>query len=238
MRIIILIPVYKRPEVLDICVNNLQWFMKSVSWEIHPVFVLSPEDEYLKENQKIIRKARFKDIYYQNMPVGKKMNAGIYYVSAKYDYDYLMNFGSDDLIHPRIEQLYQPFFDKKVSFFGINALYFYELSTRKTIYFHTYNANGSIGAGRMIHKSIIDQFTSDSLPIYEPGLDCGLDTSSAMMIKRTLSIYDIIIDPGEFPYIVDIKTDTNINHMMYLETRTRNIKHCQPDFLKQYYAHI
>ena len=130
-----------------------------------------------------------------------------------------MNFGSDDLIHPHIEVLYDPYLKQNCKLFGINTLYFIELSSKKTIFFDTYATHGSIGAGRMIHRSIIEQFDRDMYPIYEPGLDCGLDTSSAMTIKRVMQIPDVIVDSGKFPYIVDLKTTTNINQFFELESR-------------------
>jgi hypothetical protein len=236
MRIVTLIPVYKRPEVLRLCIENLKIFTKKVkTWKLTPVFLLSPEDIYLKENEKLVKEAGYRAIYYPNLPVSNKMNAGIRYVYEHYNFDYLMNFGSDDLIHPEIETLYRDCFANGVKFFGINTLYFYEMATGKTIFFDTYNTNGSIGAARMIHRSLLDWFIENDYPLYEPGLDCGLDTSSAMMLKRTLNAFDVILDSGTFPYVVDVKTDTNINHMMYLEQRTKNITYIDHQFLKTYY---
>lgn len=236
MKILTLIPIYKRPEVTEISLYNLRYFADVVKeWNLTVVCILSPEDMYLKTNEKTVKKYGFKAVYYKNLPVSDKLNAGINYVSARYKFDYLMNFGSDDLIHPEIATLYRPFFARNTRFFGINTLYFIELSTGKTIFFDTYNTNGSIGAGRMIHRDIINQFTSDLLPLYEPGLDCGLDTSSAMSIKRVTWDVDVIIDSGEFPYIVDLKTNTNINHFMHLECRERNIKYVEKDIITKHF---
>lgn len=238
MKILILIPVYKRPEVLEICLENLKRFIKAVKWRIEVVLLLSPEDHYLAENEKLVRKYGHTAIYFKNLPVSDKINAGIEWVMKHKKFEYLMNFGSDDLIHPQIEQLYKPYFDSKYRFFGINTLFFYELATRKTIFFNTYNFNGAIGAARMIHYSILKRFTDDQFPLYEPGLDCGLDTSSAMQIKRNLNEFEIIIDSGEFPYIVDIKTPTNINQLMHIEQRTKSVKYFPDNHLKQFYEII
>lgn len=239
MKILTLIPIYKRPEITSICLANLHRFAAAVpEWNLRVVCILSPEDEHLNQNERTVRRYGFKAIYYKNLPVADKLNAGIRYVHAHYDFDYLMNFGSDDLIHPDIAKLYRSYFDNGVRFFGINSLYFKEMRTGRTIYFHTYNSNGSIGAGRMIHRKIIDQFVREDMPMYEPGLDCGLDTSSAISIKRTTKDVDVIIESGEFPFIADLKTDTNINHFMYLECRERNIKEVSNTFLNTYYEQV
>jgi hypothetical protein len=119
--------------------------------------------------------------------------------------------------------------------FGINTLYFYELATKKAFYFHNYNYIGSIGAGRMIHYSILKWFFDQSYPMYEPGLNRGLDTSSAMTIKRLLAQVDIVAQSGDFPYIVDIKTDTNINTMFEISERSECIKLYPPKYLTLFY---
>lgn len=239
MKILTLIPIYKRPEVVEICLQNLAKFKKQVpTWRLQVVCILSPEDKHLSENEKTVKKYGFKAVYYHNLPVSNKINAGIEYITAHYSFDYLMNFGSDDLIHPKIAELYQSYFDQGIKFFGINTLYFYEAATKKAIYFDTYNTNGSIGAGRMIHRSIIDQFKVDYLPLYEMGIDSGMDTNSAMNIKRSTDNVDVIVESGKFPYIVDIKTDTNINLFEHLATRTRNIQEVEPGYLNQFYENI
>lgn len=238
-RIISLVPVYKRPEVLEIVCKNLHEFNKRVkSWYFKPVFLLSPEDVYLRQNQKIVKRYGWKAIYFKNLPVSDKINAGIEYIYSYYSFDYLMNFGSDDLIHPNIEALYAPFLEKKVPLFGINTLYFVDMETKRTIFFDTYNTNGSIGAGRMIHRDVIRWFIENQYPLYDPGLDSGLDTSSAMNIKRNLNIVDVIVDSGEFPYVVDLKTNTNINHMMYLLERTRNYTDSTYELVSNHYPWI
>lgn len=235
MKVVILIPVYKRPEVLKLCLKSLALFIQRVSWEIQVVCLLSPEDKYLKENEKRVKSHGFKAIYFKNLPVSDKMNAGIAWIYKNLRFDYLMNFGSDDLIHPKIEALYEPFVQKTTPLFGVNSLYFHELNEKKTLFFHTYNFTGSIGAGRMIHFSVIDRIMKEKVPIYEPGLDSGLDTSSAMMIKRMTGVVDVGIECGTFPYIVDIKTTTNINPMFVIEIRAKNITEVDNKFLKKYY---
>ena len=235
MNILIFIPVYKRPEVLRICLNNLTRFSSAVSWDVEVVCLLSPEDKYLKQNQNTVKRHGFKAIYYPNIPVSDKMNAGIQWIMNHCEFDYMMNFGSDDLIHPDIEVLYEPFIKAKHQMFGINTLYFYELSTKRTCYFCNYNYVGSIGAGRMIHYDILKWFAGQSYPVYEPGLNRGLDTSSAMTIKRLLNRVDVVAPAGKFPYIVDIKTDTNINTMFEIGERSDCITECKTDYLNQYY---
>lgn len=235
MKILILIPIYKRPEVLKICLKGLEWFISKVSWSVEVVCILSPEDRYITENQKLIKKYKFTAVYFKNEPVTDKINAGIAWVIRYRDFDYLMNFGSDDLIHPQIEQLYAAEIKKQTKFFGINMLYFYELQTKKTIFFYNYNYCGSIGAGRMIHRSVLDRFSGQGIPLYEPGINQGMDTCSAMSIKRITGIVDIILNPSTFPYIVDIKTTTNVNLMQEIEQRTQYVVPCDNDFLKSYF---
>jgi hypothetical protein len=235
-KIVIIIPVYKRPEVTAICFKWLHYFITEVkTWDVRPLIILSPEDKYLENNKDECECYGFKYVYFHNQPVGNKLNAGINYALQKYKFDYIMNMGSDNIIHPSVELLYRSHINKTCLFFGINNLFIYELKTKKTFWFHKYNDIRSIGAGRMIHISIIEAFNYKKYPVYDTNIDREMDTNSAKNIEKILGIKDEVIDVGQFPYVVDIKTDTNINHIMFLEGLKEQIQYFGDDYLKQYF---
>jgi len=98
MKVVILIALWKRPEIVKFTVRELKKTIAASSMELIPLFILSPEDPNYKELLKII--GDFKYLEFKNYPLGAKMNDGIR-SSLLLDYDYLMNFGSDDVIEPR-----------------------------------------------------------------------------------------------------------------------------------------
>jgi hypothetical protein len=87
----------------------------------------------------------------------------------------------------------------------------------------------------MIHRSIIEAFNYKKYPVYNTNIDREMDTNSAKNIEKILGIKDEVIDVGQFPYVVDIKTDTNINHVMFLEGLKEQIQYFGDDYLKQYF---
>jgi hypothetical protein len=175
--------------------------------------------------------------YYKNEPVSNKINYGISYSFTK-DYDYLMNFGSDDLIHPEIFKLYKPCFDKRRQFFGVRNLYFYKIVDKMALFYKNYDNAKSVGAGRMISRDLLLKIVKQNQFIYEQGISRGMDNSSSRRITSFTGVRDISVDSGNFPYIVDLKSDENINCF----STWRKVKHkatnIKKDVLQRHYPHI
>lgn len=249
-KILILIPCWKRPDITQIVFENLSMFKNSAEWDVKVLTILSPGDPFLSEIENQVQEFGFDICYFKNLPVGNKLNAGINFALKKFDFDYLMNFGSDDLIHPQIVKLYENHIKEKVKFFGINNLYFYDLRSSKLtqdpvertrcFFYHTYNDCKSIGAGRMIHRAVLEDMIKVHYDVYSFDCSQGMDGNSAGRIKFALEIEDTVIDAFYFPYIVDIKTDTNINHILNIDTihRKSQIIYVKNSFLQYFYPEI
>lgn len=235
MKILILIPCWKRPEVVNIVFNNLSIFKMSVKWEIQVLAILCPNDPCLKELEELCDKYEVYKCYFKNQPIGMKLNAGINFAMEYFDFDYLMNFGSDDLIHPRIARLYGAAFKDLTPVFGINSLFFYDLQTKKTFYFKTYTDQYAVGAGRMIHKSVLLKLQIKSITLYDNSIERSCDGNSSLRLKQWLGVENRVIHSGKFPYIVDIKTNTNINHITQIESHKTQIEYFPNDYLDKYF---
>ena len=212
--IMIVMPCWKRDLLFGMVVENLERFIgeNADKVRIGVVFVFSPEDESLSAHLDIYKTACFeKDkVMYNNECLGEKLNAGIEAALA-YEPDYIMNLGSDDLLHPALMDLYLPYMERKVSVFGVSKLFFYEKGGR-CIHFGYYNNPHCVGAGRMIRTEVAKNVIEKMGGLYDDHIMRGMDYNSGhkMMMcgyKQTL------IDSGEFPFVVDIKGDTNINDM-------------------------
>lgn len=235
MRILTLIPMWKRPDVVRVMLINLTETRKKIRHSMFVLAIICPHDPDKKELETLCREHGVNICYFQNIPLGRKMNAGINYAINNFEFDYLMNFGSDDLIHPTIFDLYKPYFEQKTLVFGINSLYFYEFETQKTIFFRCYTDGLVVGAGRMIHKSVFEMLKQNKMDLYEDEINRSMDSNSSGRLKNWLGIYDTVIDSGEFPYIVDIKTNTNINHITYVEQNTQQIKIVDKSVITKYF---
>lgn len=211
MKIRILIPLWQRSALFKLCSANIRQFIKhSTEHEVKVLVVISPEDPEAEELTEISLKHKFDCCFTKNDPLSDKLNYGISY-SLQFEYDYLMNFGSDDLIHPDIWKLYAPMIEQKKQLFGVSSLYFYQADGGATIYYKNEPHSKSVGAGRMIGRELIMSMKRKKLLIYDRNRSRGLDSSSSTRMTGFMSVRDISVDGGRFPYIVDIKTETNIN---------------------------
>jgi hypothetical protein len=199
LRIRILIPLWKRPEVTRFCFDNL---FKSDKHEIDVTCVIS-ENEYID----ICEEYGFSWVWAENEPVGKKINAGIK-STLKHPYDYLMMMNSDDVIDKKlIDEVYDPFFESLNPYFGINRVTFVNFYTKEA---RDIVHDGSIlGIGKCIRKDVLKKCFDERGEVYRNDLNRGLDdTMMDNLIKcdvwPTMVPYD-----GQMAW--DFKSEVNIH---------------------------
>ena len=211
-KIIIIIPLWQRAKVFKVVSNQLEVFCAANARKIDfmVLFVLSPEDLELKKHLRIIKKAEYAHeiILHPNIPVGNKLNEG-FKRAVNMGCDYIMNFGSDDLAHPALMKLYMPLIKQEIPLFGLNKIYFWNVDGT-AFHFSSYNNPHIIGAGRMIHISVVKKVIHRYGCLYESYINRGLDGSSGLRMMSCLYKQEII-DAGMFPMVVDIKSEVNIN---------------------------
>lgn len=198
MKIRVLIPLWKRPEVTKFCFDELEKLIAQSEHEIEVSCVLS-EPEYIP----ICQERGFNWTFELNQPVGKKINTGIK-STLKYKYDYLMIMNSDDVIKvDLIDKYYKPFFESLNPFFGIDKVTYVNFYTNEAREFkYEYSV---LGIGKCIHKNVV---TSMNGELYRSDRNNGLDDS----------MMDNLIRTGVFPTFVkyegqlamDFKSDVNI----------------------------
>jgi hypothetical protein len=234
--VLIMIPAWKRSEIFSIVLKQLDYFTELLSGRVKAdcLFILSPEDTEINELRKSVSnlKMEYTVVYYPNYPVGEKHNAGINYAIKHLKFDYLMNFGSDDLIHPAIMELYLPYIFKKCPLFGINNIYFKDLLEGKQHLFKSAKNDKAIGAGRMIHSSILKKLKKKQINLYENEKNRGLDGCSSDRVYQHLGIGEKIIDAGEFPFIVDLKSEENITPSKSIERYKALVEYKPNGFLE------
>ena len=93
-----------------------------------------------------------------------------------------------------------------------------------------------IGAGRMIHRSILDKLASKKLNLYDNFANDGMDTGSEQRITKFTKVEPLLIDTKKEPLILDIKTATNINPFILIKRRAENIDNSQEiiDYFSKY----
>jgi len=228
MKILTIIPVWKRPDILKICLDGLKHI------PVEPFFIISHEDPYYSEIKKLL-----KDYYtcsFPNFPVGRKQNAGINLALKEFKFDYLMNFGSDNIVSPELFEIYKPYFEKNKLFFGVNNLYIMNYINKEIMFVEDYNLQKPIGAARMIHRSILDKLSYKRQNLYDNMLSDGMDTNSQQRILEHTKVEPIIINTQKQALILDIKTSTNINPFQLMIKRSEKVDNSKQiiDYFSKY----
>lgn len=227
--IIILIPCWQRPEIVRQTSLQILQLQKARQDDlnINPLYILSEEDPHYETLRDILK--GYTIVFYKNMPLGEKHNAGINYAISNLHFTYIMNLGSDTLIHPYLFDLYMPYILRFEAFFGINSIYFTQ--DNKCIYYKYIDTKYAIGAGRMIHRRIFDTMIKWQCNIYDSNRNRGLDTVSQERIEDLGGFKLKVIDAGQFPYLCELKSGENINKMSDVETFP-NIRYVHTDIIK------
>lgn len=103
--------------------------------------------------ESIIQEHGFKGTYAPNQPLGRKHNIGMQ-ECLKHEWDYVIQCGSDDLIHEKLFQQFNPDIDVN----GVNYCYAIDMNSGKVG--HVENEI-IIGAGRMFKRNVIELFTDN-----------------------------------------------------------------------------
>ena len=240
-KIVIVMPCWKRAEIVELVARQLDILFRDTKEivDLTVVYVFSHEDPEIDQLFSIYLKANHhRDcLFSSNKLLGKKLNDGIKY-AEKHKYDYIMNFGSDDLIHSDIFKLYAEALSRNCDIIGINKVYFYNQKSNPVL-FSYYNQPNLVGAGRLIHRRVIDNVSMNFNGLYKDDLGSGMDTFSAHRM-RMCGHLQTTIDPGEFPYIVDIKSDVNINSFEKIvnESNTGSLKEFPVDYITSKYSEL
>jgi len=136
MKILIITPFWKRPEIVREYVKSVERLKQYTDFEL--LAIVSPEDPYAWEIIKIL--PDYAQIAkHKNNPFGAKKNRGAM-VAHNFDWDYLLELNSDSIINPAILDLYRPYMEKQVPFFGLKDLFVVDYSTKETLFIPDYNS--------------------------------------------------------------------------------------------------
>lgn len=194
----IFLAVWKRPEITELCFMGIQRIKNHPAYDISAFAIISePEMIPLCEQYNIDW------VITDNLPLGKKKNYGLKQLS-NYDFDFLMEIGSDDLITNNLLDQYLPYFENH-QFFGISDVIYIEsengecrrLIAGKTTY----------GAGRIISKKLLESMNYN---LWRNDLNRGLDNNSILNIETKTGVKFNKVPASDEPGIIDVKSNENI----------------------------
>jgi hypothetical protein len=200
-KILVYLAVWKRPEITELCFRGIKRLQQHLDFSIQALAVIS-EDEMIP----LCEKYGIAWVMYKNDPLGEKKNFGLQ-AAKGFDFDYLMEIGSDDLILNELLEDYKNYIGKH-EFFGISDCAYINSESgecRRLISKSTY------GAGRMISRKSLE---AANWVLWNDRLNRGLDNNSVFALQRKNIAYHRV-KQGEFPCVIDVKSQQNIWRFNY-----------------------
>ena len=205
MKIGILTAVWGRHEIFNLFANYVDRMKTIEGVEIIPVAVGSEGSV----SKALCEKRGFHYIESVNDPLGVKWNNGMEYMKT-FKPDYVLNMGSDDIHCNLLLEKYVQKMKEGIDFIGIIDCYFFEMTTRKLIYWKGYNNHRrgeTIGMCRALSSKLLDQVG------WKPWKGAGNSGLDGQMMKNISSLnYKThnfnCLEEGIFA--VDLKTNKNV----------------------------
>lgn len=212
MQILTYIPVWKRQGITRLCYDSLIRTYENApeNLSFQTVIVASNESD-----AKLAEEYGFDVTYQDNLPLGKKFNKGLEHALIDHDWDYLFQLNSDDVLSIDFWKIINPYIEKKMFFFGVDCVYFYNSETKDMREFQY-----SMGCGiRFIRRDIVEQagFIEKGnemvFELWDNHINAGLDLNSGdSIMKRANKMQYMVRDKSVTrPVVVDIKSKTNIH---------------------------
>lgn len=149
--ILIFLACWKRPEITELCFTGIQR-LKAYDPDRFRISALAVISE--REMIPLCTKYGINWTLADNLPVGRKKNRGLN-IAFNYEWDYLLEIGSDDLLRDEILDTYEPLMKKGMPVFGINSLVFYESTTGNA---RQYKSD-ALAMGRAIKRTVLEDVT-------------------------------------------------------------------------------
>lgn len=202
MKILFYTQLWKRPELTELVFRQIRTIKKK-GYEI-VVFAVISEEEMIP----LCEKYGVEYVMTENLPLGRKHNTGLE-AALKLDWEYCLNFGSDDLVSSKLFDIYDPYFQSGEDFFGLNDVWFYDVYSGNLSHYFYQKTYAAFGAGRVVSRRMIEKIKGKGrLVFWEDEKNKGLDSSSREIAVR--NGYENLIIRTDEPVIVDVKTDVNI----------------------------
>lgn len=191
MKIVFFIPVWKRPEITEICFMGIDRLRKLGIHEVSGFAVISEE-----EMKPLCDRYGIEYCFYKNLPLGEKKNYGVNQLLKK-DFDYMVEIGSDDILKNEFLTLYP---------WNIPVMKLADFIIMDSETLECRRISGKIpkyGTGRAISRNVLE-----TVKLWPEKSNKGLDNS--LMMAISIAGYPIKWFKSEEPISIDIKSEVNI----------------------------
>ena len=198
IKILIYLALWRRPEITELCFKGIERLKRHPDFDIQ-VLAVASEAEMLP----LCEKYGVHVVTHDNLPLGRKKNFGLK-AAKSFEFDYLMEIGSDNLILSELLDEYKKDFIGLQDFFGIADIVF--IDTESESCRRVTRKRNHYGAGRMMSRAMLETLDFKMWPDMS---GVSLDTSSVHRLA-TAGFFYRQVSAGEVPLVVDIKSQENI----------------------------
>lgn len=182
LRIAFVTGIWKRENIFNIFAEGIKLLKKKFKEVEIQCFVAGSEGA---KSEKQVHKHKFEYIEVANSPLGVKFNRAAQ-LAQKWQPDFCMMLGSDDLISPDLFSLYLINCKKQIDYSYITDCYFYDVVSGKASYWGGYtkpfNKGHAAGIGRLLSARLMEAMNWQ--PWLTDKLHDLLDTSMDFKLKR------------------------------------------------------
>lgn len=200
MKFLVLVPVWKRYNVLELFANGLE-ALKEKGYALEVLAVGS-----CVEDSVVCRDLGFE--YYVNHRniLGEKLNKALK-VAKRIDFDAMLMLGSDDTLNSDVLDFYIESFNNGYKFVGFLDCYFYDLEKRNMIKWNGYRGERQgepIGAWRCFRRDLIEELNWELWDNQHHSIDYTMWSK----IKKRSDLLKAKLSGNQF--ICDLKTSDNV----------------------------
>lgn len=221
IKLAIVTSIWKRPEIFTMFMKGFTKLLSLDNFEISLIIsqsILNGDNTYNNSNDpsswrgffSLLNLQNFKIIEIPNEPLATKVNATTY-ACRNLDVHYILCLGSDDIMSPELLNEYAKYMRKGIDFIGITDCYFYDLISKKSIYWAGYREpkrkGNTVGAFRCISSQLMDRL--DWMP-WDSKLNSCLDRSMMISLSKLSYTSHLFSIKEKNLFAIDIKSETNI----------------------------
>lgn len=195
MELTVLIPIWKRHDLTDICFANLKRQQDKFGFS---VVIVGSEGE---ESKSLTEKYGFDYLEFSNDFLGAKLNAGLSICKGN-----VVVIGSDDFLSDAAFAFYSTIDSTKKIYAGIkNVLFYWNKKSQLSLFSYRGKSFKTVGAGRIYTKAMIQACNGK---LWEDSKQVGLDTS-ASTICHLNGGSEIVTDSFS---VIDVKHSHNLTN--------------------------
>lgn len=201
MKIKIVIPVWRRPEITKFCFGKLKELIREVEEHELSVLCVISEDSY----KEICEEFGFEYLMYPNDPLGKKLNAGCLYALSS-EPDYIMTMNSDSVVKKELFDYYRPYFERRDKYFGVDRVTFVDsVSNEARDYTYEFTI---LGVAKCMRSDVVEECFRILGYLYLPDQNRGLDNKMMDNLIHIKAWPQMVKYPGQL--VFDVKSEVNI----------------------------